>query len=129
VGDCTVGRVLHTAQQRAARDAGRGDEDVLARDEVVRGEHLVDVVAGVGELLPLLLGTRPATALQLATETLDRSGGDDALRRAPDTHQEAHPRPAPPARNCRRAVAAPAQLPLRARLPELPDQIVVPVAL
>ena len=35
------------AQQRAARDAGSGDEDVVARDEVVGREHAVEVEAAV----------------------------------------------------------------------------------
>ena len=37
----------HASQQRSARHAGRGDEDVLALDEVVGGQHPVEVVAGV----------------------------------------------------------------------------------
>ena len=77
----------HAAQERAARDAGRGDEDVVAGDEVVRGEDAVDVVAGVDERLPLLVVARPEPALDRAAEALDRGGGDDAFRRAADAHQ------------------------------------------
>ena len=51
------------AQKRAARDAGRRDEDVVAGDEVVGRQHLVDVVAGIDELLPLLVVARPQLAL------------------------------------------------------------------
>src|SRR5215207_3509208 len=56
----------HAAQEDTARDAGRGDEDVLAGDEIVRRQHAVDVDAGVDQRLPLLLVARPQLALDLA---------------------------------------------------------------
>ena len=44
-----VARVADAAQERAGRDAGGGEEDVLAADEVVGRQHPVEVVAGVDE--------------------------------------------------------------------------------
>src|SRR5829696_193826 len=74
----------HAAEERAAGDAGRGDEDVVARDEVVGRQHAVDVVAGVEQLLPLHVVARPEPALDRAAHALDRRGGDDALGRTAD---------------------------------------------
>src|SRR4051812_30251630 len=47
LGAGTVGPVAHASQQFAVGDTGRGEEHVVAGDEVVDGEHLVEVVAGV----------------------------------------------------------------------------------
>ena len=52
-------RVAHAAQQRARRDAGRRDEDVVPGDEVVGGQNAVGVEAGVDDLLPLAVVARP----------------------------------------------------------------------
>ena len=52
--------VTRTPRKRSpARHAGRGDEHVVARDEVVGREHAVDVEAGGLEALVLVLVARP----------------------------------------------------------------------
>ena len=54
------------AQEDAARDAGGGDEDVVAGDEIVRRQHAVEVDAGIEQRLPLLVVARPELALDRA---------------------------------------------------------------
>ena len=41
----------HAAEQRAARDPGRGDEHVLALHQVVRRQHTVELEAGLDQSL------------------------------------------------------------------------------
>src|SRR5262249_1797923 len=56
----------------AVGDAGGGEEDVLARAEVVGCEHAVEVVAGVERGAPLLVVPGPQPAQQLAAHRLQR---------------------------------------------------------
>src|SRR6187551_3883181 len=42
-------------QEDPARDPGRGDEDVIAGDEIVRRQHALEVDAGIDQRLPLLI--------------------------------------------------------------------------
>ena len=83
----SVTRRRGIARRRSAasrRDAGRGHEDVLAPDQVVRAQDALDVVAAVEQLLPLLVVARPEARLDAAADALERGGGDDAFRRAAD---------------------------------------------
>src|SRR5699024_2825941 len=70
---------LHAVQQVAVRDAGGHEVAVVAGDEVVGVENLVDVEAcrGGGFAFGVVLG--PQAALDDSAEGLDRAGGDDAL--------------------------------------------------
>src|SRR5262249_49506880 len=77
-----LGTRARAAEQRAARDTGRGDEHVVARNEIIRREHPVDVVPGLDELHALRLVTWPELALDGAAEALDRRRRDHSLRRA-----------------------------------------------
>ncbi len=58
-----VARVADAAEERAGGDAGGGEEDVLAADKVVGGQHPVEVVAVVHEALALLVVPGPELAL------------------------------------------------------------------
>ena len=80
--------VAHALQDVAVGHAGGGEEDVLALDEVVVGEHALEVVAGVHRGLALVVVARPQAPDLPAADALDRRGGDDALGRAADAPQE-----------------------------------------
>src|SRR5829696_7232053 len=67
--------VVDAAQQVAVGDTGGAEEHVVALDQVVRGEDLVEVETGVDRALPLLVGLRPQLGLDLAAEALQRAGG------------------------------------------------------
>ena len=105
----------HAVQERAGRDAGRGDEDVLAAHQIAGGQDLVDVVAGVLELLPFLVVPRPECACIAAAEALDRStrrARPPACRRCPSRGRSrpcCRARPRSPARRRRRGSGAPAR--------------------
>src|SRR6187431_1606857 len=71
----------HAPQERAAGDAGRGDEDVVAPHEVVVRKYLVDLEARLDERRPLAVVAGPEAALERAAEALDRRGRDDAFGR------------------------------------------------
>ena len=58
------------------------------RDEVVGGQHRVEVVAGVDGPLALVVVGGAEPALDDAAEALDRAGGDDALGGAADAEQQ-----------------------------------------
>src|SRR5262245_52329406 len=88
VRDGAVARVADAAEQRARGHARRRDEEVVACDEVVRGQHLLGVVAGGDQLLALGVVTRPEPPLEGTAERLDGGGRNDALRRAADAHQQ-----------------------------------------
>src|SRR5918995_5822471 len=117
------------AQEDAARDAGRGDEDILARDQIVGREHAVDVVAGVDELLALHVVAWPQLALNGAAQALDRRGGDNALWGAPDPHQHVHAGERLRCCDRRGDVAVPDQVDACPGLAQLPDQLLVAIAL
>ena len=120
VRDRAVRAVADAAQQRAGRDAGRGDEDVLARDEIVGREHALGVEPGVDELLPLLVVPRPELALdrrRRRTSAPRPRSRPRACRRSRRACRRPS-RPAPrrsPARRRRRGSGAPSRRPRAAR--------------
>src|SRR3954449_11751366 len=79
-----AGAIADAAEQIAVSHAGGGEEDVLAADQVVRGEDALEVVAGVAGGLRLLLIAGPEPALELTAEALDPRRGEDPLRRPAD---------------------------------------------
>src|SRR5436190_16834427 len=80
-------RVADPVEEESTRDAGRGHEDVVARDQVVGGEHTLGIEAGLDKRTPLLVVAWPEAPLDGAAEALDRRCRDHALRRAADPHQ------------------------------------------
>src|SRR5438874_817516 len=74
--------VADAVEQVAVCDAGRGEEDVVAGNEPVDLQDLVEVVAGLERAPALILVARPQPAEELAAHALDRGGGQDALGRA-----------------------------------------------
>src|SRR5262249_12794632 len=64
--------VADALEDVAVDHPGGGEEDVLAGAEVVGGEDLVEVVAGVDRSAPLLVVARPEAAEQLAAHRLQR---------------------------------------------------------
>src|SRR5512140_2192978 len=59
VGYRAVRQIADAAQQGSGRNAGRGHENVLSGNEVVGRQHTVEVVAGVDQLLALLVVAGP----------------------------------------------------------------------
>ena len=129
VRDHAVRAVADAAQQRARRHAGCGDEDVVARDEVVGGQHPLGIEARVDELLALLVVPRPELPLDPAADALERRGGDHAFGRPADPVSMSTP--VPPCAAAIAGATSPSRmrLHLRARLAQLGDQLLVPVAL
>ncbi len=105
------------------------DEDILARDEVVREENAIEIVALVDERLALLRAARPELALDAASDALQRSGGDHSLGRAADPVQQVDAGLRPGGGDRRGDVAVADQVDARACLAKLPDQLVVAFAL
>src|SRR3712207_2246059 len=71
-------------QELAVGDPGGGEEHVVTADQVVDGQDLVEVVAGVNGGLPFFVVAGPQPAVHGAAEALERAGGDDALGGAAD---------------------------------------------
>ena len=67
---------------------GGGEEAVVPLDEVVGGEHGLEVVAGVERRGPLLFVAGEEPPLDLATHALERGGGQHAFGRAADAEQD-----------------------------------------
>src|SRR5699024_9022121 len=77
-GDMTA-LELHSVEQVAVRDAGGYEVAVVAGDEVVGVEDLIDVEAGRGGGFAFGVVLGPQTTLDDSAEGLDGAGGDDAL--------------------------------------------------
>ena len=122
-------RVVHAVEERAVRHAGRGDEDVLARDEIVRVQDGRRVEPGVEQRLALVVVARPEPSLDAAADALERRGRDDAFRRAADAVEHVDARARLRRGDRRRDVAVADQADARAGLAQLRDQLVVAVAL
>src|SRR4030095_14781841 len=86
-------------EQLAVGDAGGGEEAVVAADQVVGGEHPLEVVVEVESRLPLLVVAGPQPALELAPHALEGGGGDHPLGGAPDAEQDVGPRLGPRGRD------------------------------
>src|SRR5215204_2483654 len=87
LGQHLVGPEADPAQELAVGDAGGGEEDVVAPDQVVDGEHLVEVVAGVEGGPALVVVAGPEAAVHGAVEALEGAGGDHRLGGAADADQ------------------------------------------
>src|SRR5919107_724950 len=72
------------AQQLAVGDPGGGEEDVVPADQVVDGQDLVEVVAGVQGGPPFFVVAGPQPPEQGPAQALQRAGGDDPLGGAAD---------------------------------------------
>src|SRR5690625_7652377 len=87
-GDMTA-LELHSVQQVAVRDAGGYEVAVVAGDQVVGVEDLIDGEAGRGGGFAFGVVRGPQTTLDDSAEGLDGAGGDDALGGAGDAHEHA----------------------------------------
>src|SRR5690625_6651569 len=86
-GDMTA-LELHSVQQVAVRDAGGYEVAVVAGDQVVGVEDLIDVEAGRGGGFAFGVVLGPQTTLDDSAEGLDGAGGDDALGGAADAAEQ-----------------------------------------
>src|SRR5699024_12473363 len=85
-----AGAVGHAAQHVAVGHAGGDEVAVLGVHQVIGGEDLGEVMAGVDGLLTLFIVLRPELAQDLATHALHGGGGDHTLRGAADAHHDVH---------------------------------------
>src|SRR5690606_17764465 len=90
LGVGAAGAVAYPSQQVTGGDPGGYEEAVVPLDQLVGGQHAVQVVAGRPGLLPLGVIARPEPGVQRPTHALERAGGHDPLRRAADAHQHVH---------------------------------------
>src|ERR671911_469565 len=91
LGQDLVGPEADPAQELAVGDAGGGEEHVVPPDQVVDGQDLVEVVAGVEGGPALVLVAGPQAAVHGAAEALEGAGGDHALWGAADADGHVDP--------------------------------------
>ena len=90
LGGHNVLAVAHAAQQLAVGDTGCGEEAVVAGDQVVGGQHTVEVVAGFQCLFTFCLVGRCQAALDDATGCLDSACCDNAFGSATGAEHQVH---------------------------------------
>ena len=90
LGGHNVLAVANAAQQLTVGDTGCGKEAVVAGDQVVGGQHAVEVVAGFQRLFTLCLVGRCQAALDNATGCLDSARCDNAFGGAAGAEHEVH---------------------------------------
>src|SRR3954454_14953168 len=87
-GRVAVVQIADAVEQVAVGDARRGEEDVVAADQVVGVEHPLEVVARVLCGLSLVLVARPEPAEDTAAEALDRGRREHAFGGPANAPQE-----------------------------------------
>src|SRR5699024_10227897 len=90
LGGHVGGVIAHASQQVAVGDAGGGEVAVVGSDQIVGGEHPLEIVTGLDGLRALLLVLGGEPALEHATGALNGAGGDDALGGAAQSQQHVH---------------------------------------
>ena len=118
--------VLDALEQVAVGDPGGAEEDVLAGHQVLGGQNLVQVVAGIDGLLAFGVVGRRELGLDRAAHAADRRRGDDALRCAADAGEQVGARVRPARGDGARHVAVGDQPDPGAGLADVVDQLVVP---
>jgi len=83
----TTGVEAHAVQQFTVGHAGGGEEAVVSANQIVGGEHAIEVVALGDRGISLGLVSSPQLALDLAPHAFEGSGGCDTLGRAADTEE------------------------------------------
>ncbi len=73
---------MDSLDQLAIGDASQGEEDVVAADQVVDGQDLIEAEAELFGLGALVVVARPELALDVATEAFQRGGGQCRAARA-----------------------------------------------
>src|SRR5438270_10359057 len=76
--------VPDAAEQLSVGDTGRGEEAVVAANQVVGRQDGVEIVTGGQGRPTLVVVARPQAALELAAHALEGGSGDDSLGGAPD---------------------------------------------
>ena len=80
--------VADPVEELAVGDPGGREEAVVAFDQVVGGQHRLDVVARLDGGRALGVVARPELPLHLATHRLERRCRDDPFRGPPDADQQ-----------------------------------------
>src|SRR3954453_10382401 len=127
---CAAAEEPNALEQVAGGDAGGGEDEVVARSQVLRDVHAVLVaVAHPRAAFSLLVAPIPEACLDLAAEAAQGRRGDHALGRAAGPHDRVDAGARDRAGDRRRQVPVPDELDARARLPDLGDEGLVPLAL
>src|SRR5699024_5455497 len=90
LGGHVGGVIAHASQQVAVGDPGGGEVAVVGSDQIIGGQHPLEIVTGADGLPALLLGVGGGPALHRATGGLVRAGGDEALGGAPPPRELVH---------------------------------------
>src|ERR1700745_803234 len=75
LGGAAAGGVLHAVEQVSGGDTRGAEEDVFTGHQVLGGQYLIDVVAGVDGLLVFLVVPRGQLRLDGAAHAAERRGG------------------------------------------------------
>src|SRR5829696_2648722 len=122
--------VLDPPEGLARRHAGRGEDHIVAPDQVVQGKLVLRIFEPVlFELLHLRALRRPHPGLHLSADALHDRGGQDALGRPADPDDRVQVGAAQPDRDRGCEVPLWPDVDARAGLPDLLDEVLVPVAI
>ena len=110
-------------------DPGRREEHVVGGDQVVGGEHAVQVVARIQRTAAFGVVPRRELAEDDPAQALQRARGDDALRRPPDAQHQVDPGAVPRGHDGAGHIAVGDQVDPGAGGPDLGDQLGVPGAI
>jgi hypothetical protein len=132
VGPGAAAEEADAAQELAIGDAGGAEDDVVARGQVVREVHaleVVDVHAHAARAFALLLRAPPELGLDLAAKAFQGGRRQHALRRAAGAHHGVHARPRYRDADGGRQVAVADELDTGPRRPHFGDELLVPLPL
>jgi hypothetical protein len=121
-----AGAVADAVHELAVGDAGRDEEAVVGRHEVVGRQDAIQIVPGVDRALALVVIDGPQLALDDAADGLDRARRDDALGRAADADEQVDPGVGTRCGDAAGDVAVDDELDAGTRGADLVDQIGVP---
>jgi YD repeat-containing protein len=125
VGGGMVAGIAHALEQRAIADAGGGEEDLAAGDQLVRRENPLRVEPGGRDRLFLDLALRVQPAQHGAARGANGAGGHQPLGDAARTHQQIHAAARRDRQQRAEDVSFGAEQHVRARRANFSDQVVM----
>ena len=129
IGPGAVAEEAHALHQRAVGDAGRGEDDVLARREILRLVDPLEVGDAHGAAALLVLRrVHDEPREDLAAQAAHRRRREHAFGRAADAHHRVHAAADHGGGDAGRQVAVADQADARAGGADLLDQLLVPRA-
>src|SRR5262245_60215986 len=129
-GPRAVAEKADAAHQRAVGDAGGREDDAVARREILRAVHLLEISDAHRAAALLVLGLADHEAREdFAVQAAHRRGGQHAFRRAAGPHHRVHAGAHDRRRNAGRQIAVADQPDARAGRADVRDQTLVPRAI